>query len=73
MLSDKGMTVVPLESDPELQDKSLSVFHAAMHTLVMTPALKIVENHLGRAFIKSIAVQPPMALDIAPTLGSLPP
>ena len=72
MLSDKGMTVVPLESDPELQDKSLSVFHAAMHTLGMTPALKIVENHLGRAFIKSIAVQPPMALDIAPTLGSPP-
>ena len=65
MLLKMGMTVIPLESDPELQDKSLSIFHAAMHTFGMTPALKIVESHLGGAFIK-IAVQSPMALGIAP-------
>lgn len=66
-LSKKGMTVVPLESDSTLQDKVLSVFHAAMHTLGMTPAIKIVENHLGGAFIKSMA---PIQLDIAPPVAA---
>ena len=65
-LSRKGITVVPLENDPALQDQVLSVFHATMHTLSMTPAMKIVENHRGRAFIKHIAVQPAMQLGIAP-------
>ena len=65
-LSNKGMTVVPLEDDPALQDQVLSVFHAAMHTLGMTQAMKIVENHRGRAFIKSIAMQPPIQLGVAP-------
>lgn len=71
-LSKKGMTIVPLECDPELQDRVLSVFHAAMHTLGMTPAMKIVENHLGRAFIKSIAVQHPIPLGIAPPFAPPP-
>lgn len=71
-LSKKGMIVVPLESDPALQDQVLSVFHAAMHTLGMTPAMKIVENHLGRAFIKSMAVQHPVQLGIAPTFAPPP-
>lgn len=65
-LSKQGLTVVPLEGDPQLQDQVLSVFHAAMHTLGMTPALKIVENHSGRAFIKSMAMSPPIPLGIAP-------
>lgn len=72
-LSNKGMTVVPLESDPMLQDQVLSVFHAAMHTLGMTPAIKIVENHLGRAFIKSMAVPPPIPLGVAPPVAIQPP
>ena len=46
------MLVVPLESDQTFQDMSLSVFHAATHTFSATPAAKIVENHLGKAFIK---------------------
>ena len=71
-LSRKGMTIVPLENDQALQDQVLSVFHATMHTLSMTPAMKIVENHRGRAFIKHIAVQPPMQLGIAPP-SALPP
>ncbi|MDP8991574.1 MAG: serine protease [Actinomycetota bacterium] len=40
-----------LESDPALQDAVLSVHHATLHTL-SGPAVKIVENHLGRAFVK---------------------
>lgn len=47
-----GLVIDTLESSQELQEKVLSVFHAAMHTLSGTPAVKIIENHLGRAFIK---------------------
>lgn len=51
-LISKGMKVVELEQDQALQDKSLSVFHAANHTFAGTLAAKIVENHQGKAFIK---------------------
>ena len=65
-LEKMGMKVMPLEEDPVLQDTSLSVFHAAMLTMSGTPALKIVESHQGRAFIKSVALPEalsPIALD----------
>ena len=58
------LSVTELESDDELQDLSLSVFHAAVHTFGGTPAVKIVENHTGRAFIKSQVPQPVQALQI---------
>ena len=45
-----------LEDDAMLQDLSLSVFHAAVHTFTGTPTVKIVENHTGRAFIKNILI-----------------
>ena len=51
-LIDQGLIVTPLETDESLQDMSLSVFHATTHTFTGTPAVKIVENHTGRAFIK---------------------
>lgn len=50
------MKVDFLEQDQQLQDKVLTVYHATMHTFAMTPAAKIIENQLGRAFIKRIAV-----------------
>lgn len=56
-----GLDVVALEDDQTWQDLALSVFHATTHTFGMTPAVKIIENHMGRAFIKQqqvIAVQP---------------
>jgi hypothetical protein len=46
------MTVEHLEANDELQDRVLSVHHAFMHTFGMTPALKITENHLGRAMVR---------------------
>lgn len=51
-LIDHGLVVTPLENDQNLQDLNLSVFHATTHTFTGTPAVKIVENHTGRAFIK---------------------
>jgi hypothetical protein len=43
--------VEDLEADQRLQDAVLSVHHAAFHTF-SGPAVKIIENHLGRGFFK---------------------
>ncbi|HEY6344435.1 MAG TPA: hypothetical protein VIY49_23325 [Bryobacteraceae bacterium] len=49
-----GLKVVPLESDQKLQELVLTVHHACVQTLTDTPALKIIENHKGIAFISSL-------------------
>ena len=47
-----GLVVDNLEDDAVFQDNILSVFHATTHTFGATPAVKIIENHKGKAFIK---------------------
>ncbi|HKV06321.1 MAG TPA: hypothetical protein VJO53_14590 [Candidatus Acidoferrales bacterium] len=59
---ERGLQVEDLETDQQTQDAVLSVFHAASHTFSATPAVKIIENHLGKAFIKSVSVQQQVAL-----------
>jgi hypothetical protein len=49
-----GVNVTPLENDNKLQDLVLSIHHATMHTFSGTPASKIIENHLGRAWVRRI-------------------
>lgn len=51
-LEGKGLVVSRLEDDQVLQDLFLSVFHATMHTFAGTPAAKVIENHLGAAYIQ---------------------
>jgi hypothetical protein len=46
-----GLKILDLESSDELQDAVLSVHHAMMHTFAQTPAVKIIENHKGAAYI----------------------
>ncbi|MGB9113509.1 MAG: hypothetical protein WCF24_12385 [Acidimicrobiales bacterium] len=46
-----GLFIDNLESSQQLQDAVLSVHHACMHTF-QGPAVKIVENHLGRTFAR---------------------
>lgn len=46
------IVVDDLEIDQDLQDATLSVHHATILTLD-GPAVKIIENHLGRAFVQS--------------------
>ena len=58
-LQQNGLVISRLEDDEVLQDLSLSVFHATAHTFTGTAAVKIVENHMGRAFIKHHRVPPP--------------
>ncbi len=48
-----GLQVQALESDSKLQDAVLSVHHAIGHTLGSTNAFKVIENHIGTAFIQS--------------------
>jgi hypothetical protein len=51
-LRNRGLEIRNLEDDQELQDLALSVFHATTHTFQGTASVKIIENHLGRAFVK---------------------
>jgi hypothetical protein len=51
-----GLTVVPLEDDPDLQNAVLSVHHAAVQTLGETPAIKVIENQNGNAFINGVRI-----------------
>ena len=46
-----GLKIKHLEEDQELQEKVLSLHHIYFHTLSATPAFKIIENHMGKAFI----------------------
>lgn len=58
----QGVRIEDLEVDQALQDAVLSVHHATVHTL-QGPAVKIVENHLGRTFAKltqQLVLQVPM-------------
>ena len=51
---DMGLNIVSLDDDSnkKLQDLVLTVHHCYMNTLSNTAAFKIIENHLGRRFVK---------------------
>lgn len=51
---DIGLRVAPIESNQEFQDLVLTVHHCYMHSLMNTPAFKIIENQDGVAFIKQL-------------------
>ena len=55
---DIGLKIMDLESDQDLQEKVLSVFHATMHTL-NTTAVKVICNQNGNAFIKQFQIPLP--------------
>jgi hypothetical protein len=50
------LNIFELESDQDLQDAVLSVYHAVVHTFTSTGAVKIIENHLGRAYMQAVAM-----------------
>lgn len=47
-----GLKVVEIENDPVLQDLILTVHHCYMHSLTNTNSFKLIENHLGTAYVK---------------------
>lgn len=52
-----GLVVEDLETDQQLQDLVLSIFHATTHTFNATACVKLIENHLGRAFVRQVQQQ----------------
>jgi hypothetical protein len=69
-LAKQGLLIDHLEADQTLQDLVLSVFHATNLTFGNTPAVKIIENHEGHAFIK--AVNAPVQLQGMPQIAIQP-
>jgi len=53
-----GMVIVDLESDKALQDAVLSAYHATAITFSNTSVAKIIENHLGKAFMEMVSSPP---------------
>jgi hypothetical protein len=43
-----------MENDNYLQDLILTAHHAFMHTFSNSPATKIIENHLGIAYMENL-------------------
>jgi len=65
-----GLIIENLEDDQEFQDLILSVFHATTHTFNGTNAVKIIENHMGKAFIKQqkmVLIQERLTSSIPPS------
>ena len=56
-----NLKIENLEDDQKLQDLVLSVFHSTTHTFANSTAIKIIENNIGKAFIKhqGNVLQPP--------------
>lgn len=48
-----GLNIELLEDEPEFQELVLTVHHCYVQTGTNTQALKIVENHEGRAFVRN--------------------
>lgn len=51
-----GLNVEKLEDDQILQDLVSTVHHCYMHAMQNTRAFKMIENHLGKAHVKSQAL-----------------
>lgn len=52
-----GVSIIDMEDDNDLQDLILTVHHSFMHTFSQSTATKIVENHLGVAYVESLPLQ----------------
>lgn len=67
LLASKGLKISNLEESQDEQDGFLSVFHATMHTFNGTSAVKIFENHLGKAYLKQVRQVQVMMPGLVPT------
>lgn len=52
-----GLRITSLESDQELQEKVLTVYHATMVTHEITNCMKMIENHNGKGWFLNIEMQ----------------
>jgi Serine dehydrogenase proteinase len=49
-----NLKIMELESDQNLQDAVLSIYHAAAHSLSGTGMVKVIENHLGKSYLQMV-------------------
>lgn len=54
-----GVSILDMEENNDLQDLILTVHHSFMHTFSHSAATKIVENHLGVAYVEALPMQVP--------------
>lgn len=55
---EKKMMITALEDDKDLQDKALSVFHAAVVTHMVSNCVKFVENQNGKGVFLNVELPP---------------
>ncbi len=53
-----GLKIIDMEDDNKFQDLILTTHHAFMHSFSNTTAVKIVENHLGVAYMENLPIVP---------------
>jgi hypothetical protein len=61
-----GLNIVSLEKDQVEQDLFLSIHHAIAHTFNGTPAVKLIENNLGKAYVRMANNAQPVFLQAPP-------
>lgn len=66
-----GLNVTMMEEDQELQEAILTLHHACIHTLGATPAIKLIENQNGVAFIQIAQTVLVQQQDVKPPSGVL--
>jgi hypothetical protein len=59
-----GLNVELIEDSQPYQDAVLTVHHCFMHTLMNTPAFKIIESHKGATFVKQQITQQVMVQQV---------
>ena len=57
MARNQGLIINALEDDDELQEKVLSVFHAAMVTHLVSNCVKFIENQNGKGVFLNVEIQ----------------
>ncbi len=53
----QGLKIIELESDQDLQEKVLSVFHSSIVTIEVTNCIKIIENQDGKGTYVQINIK----------------
>jgi hypothetical protein len=70
----KGVSGIhALEQDQAEQDLFLSVHHATAHTFTSTPAVKVIENNFGKAYVRMMNVLQPIQIMQTPIPAPQPP
>jgi Serine dehydrogenase proteinase len=62
----RGLNIASLEQHQTEQDLFLSIHHAVTHTFTSTQAVKLIENHLGKAYVRAVSAVQPIQIIQAP-------